>query len=548
MKPNSSTDANGLSKGRAFEYNDGIGESLALLIPDIYGRNGSYFFVEDQNSESYKALANSGDNQMANQLANYTYAYIGDGGAAYYAGAIIVFLFVVGIFLVDKKWLWWVLPLCVLSILLSWGANFSSFNYFMFDYFPAYNKFRSVTFAVIITLFLMPLLGMLGLEKLFELGWTNETKKKLLMAFGVTGGLCLLVILLVGMSDYTRTGESQLPAWFSKALQSDRKGMARADAFRSIGFILPIFIILYFNLVKRISENVFFGVLIFFVTIDLSMVDKRFLTKNNYVRKHETPFAKSASDDVILQDKSYYRVYNLRSPWNEAGTSYLHHSIGGYHGAKIRRVQDLYDSCITQETQQMIANLQKGNPGFENCQALNMLNAKYIVYGPDANNVLQNPAANGNAWFVKRIEQVSSPTEELKKIDQVNTKEVAVIDNSKFKVADIKADSAASIKVLEFDNPKYLKYESQSSTDGLAVFSEIYYPKGWHAFIDGKESDILRADYVLRALAIPAGKHTIEFKFEPKPYTIGNKVTFASSWAVLLIVLGCFGWSLKKNE
>ncbi|MBI1769165.1 MAG: YfhO family protein [Bacteroidetes bacterium] len=544
-KPGSPAGTDGLSKSRAFEYNDQISEPMTLLIPDFYGGSTSRFFVEDQNSESYKALVNSGDNQLANQLANYTSSYWGESGAPYYAGAIIVFLFVIGILMVDKKWLWWVLPLSVLSIMLSWGASFSSFNYFMFDYFPVYNKFRSVTFTLIIILFLMPLLGMIGLEKLLNNGLTKETRKQLLIAFGVTGGLCLLILLFAGMGSFARDGEQQLPVWFAKALQADRRGLMRADAFRSLGFIIPIFIILYFDLRKKISEIGFYVLLIFLVAMDLSFVDKRSFTKEKFQRKHaNTFFSETGADAAILTDKSYYRVYNLESPWNEARTSYYHHSLGGYHGAKLRRYQDLYDSCLIRETKRMVNNLQKGNTGFENYGVLNMLNAKYILYGPDAANVITNPLANGNAWFVNEVLKVSSANEELKKTGEVNTKNVAVVDDSKFQIPHSKFDSTAQIKIAEF-TPKYLKYESQSSADGLAVFSEIYYPKGWHAFIDGKEVKIMRADYVLRALSIPAGKHVVEFKFEPKPYVIGNKVTLASNWAVLLIVLGCFGWSLR---
>ena len=545
--PNAPVGTDGLSKSYAFAWSDQVGEPMTLLIPNFYGGSSSKYFVEDQNSESYKALVNSGDNQLANQLASYTSSYWGESGAPYYAGAIIVFLFVVGILLVDKKWLWWVLPLSVLSIMLSWGSNFTSFNYFMFDYFPMYNKFRSVTFTLIIILFLMPLVGLIGLEKLLTDGLNKETKKKLLYAFGATGGLCLLIALLAGIFSFTRDVEQQLPAWFSQALQADRKGLLRSDALRSLGFIIPIFVILYFNLEKKISEFGFCALLVFLIAMDLSFVDKRSFTKDKFQRKNQNAFfAMNGADQYILSDKSYYRVYNLQSPWLEARTSYYHHSLGGYHGAKIRRYQDLYDSCIIPQTAKLSRDWQGRKPEFETYGVLNMLNAKYIVYGQEANNVITNPAANGNAWFVKEIVKVSSANEELKKVGEVNTKDVAVVQST-VDSRQLTVDSTATIKITEF-KPKYIKYESQSGVDGLAVFSEIYYPKGWHAFIDGKETEILRADYVLRALEIPAGKHVIEFKFEPKPYVIGNKVTLASNWAVVLIVLGCFGWSLKTNS
>ncbi|MGC4020560.1 MAG: hypothetical protein QM734_00760 [Cyclobacteriaceae bacterium] len=256
IKPNSGPTKDGLPKSYAFEYSNGILEPMTLIIPDFYGGSTSTYFVQDQQSKSYQALVSSNDNQLANQLANYTSAYWGPQGvtAPYYGGAIIVFLFVVGILFADKKCLWWLLPLSVLSVALSWGDHFSSFNYLMFDYFPAYNKFRSVTFALIIILFAMPLLGMIGLEKFLETGASKETKKKLLIAFGATGGLCLAVLVFGGMATLLREGESQLPVWFTKALQADRLSLMRADAFRSLGFILPIFIVLYFNLNKKLSE------------------------------------------------------------------------------------------------------------------------------------------------------------------------------------------------------------------------------------------------------------------------------------------------------
>lgn len=546
--PKGPTNSEGLTKSYAFAYSDQIGEPLSLLIPNIYGGSPMKYIVNDQNSESYKALVNIGDNEVANQLAGYTISYWGDDGAPYYAGAIIVFLFVTGLLLADRKWMWWAVPLCVLSILLSWGSNFSSFNYFMFDYFPMYNKFRSVTFALIIALFLMPLIGMIGLEKLLADGLSKEVKRKLLYAFGATGGLCVLILLTAGMFDVSRDGEQQLPAAFAKALYADRAGLIRGDAWRSFFFILPVFGILYFGLQKKISEAGFYALLAFLITMDLSFVDKRSFTKEKFQRKTQSTFAMNAADQFILNDKSYYRVYNVQNPMGEARTSYFHHSLGGYHGAKIRRYQDLYDSCIIAETGKLGRDWQNKVIQFDSYGVLNMLNAKYFVIGPEANNVITNPAANGNAWFVKELVTAANANEELKKIREVNTKQVAVVPSA----ADgrqstaLSFDSLATIKITEY-NPKYLKYESQSSTDGFAVFSEIYYP-GWHAFIDGSEVEVQRADYVLRALSVPAGKHTIEFKFEPKPYVIGNKVTMASSWAVLLIALGCFGWSLKKNE
>jgi MFS family permease len=551
VKPGQTKIPEGSGKSWAFEYSDGIAEPLALIIPNIYGGNVGNYLIQDEKSEVYKALmANARSNEEANQLAGYTSAYFGRQGAPYYGGAIICFLFVLGILFAEKKYVWWLVPLSVFSVMLSWGDSFSTFNDLMFDYFPAYNKFRSVTFALIIILFAMPLLGMLGLEKFLESNQDKETRKKLYIALGATGGLCLLVLLSAGMMDVSRLGENQLPAWFTNALHSDRRGIVRSDAFRSLAFIASVFIILFFDVRRRVSQIGFYAFLIFMVTIDLSIVDKRTLKKENYTSKRDNSFfAMTEADQVMLQDKSDFRVLNLQNPMNEARTSYYFQSLGGYHGAKIKRYQDLYDSCIFYDFNRLINDAQGGRLDFTKYHTLNMLNAKYIVYGDKAANIMLNSSANGNAWFAKELKTVKSANEEINNIKDLDTRSTGFVDVSKFQVKDqtYNIDSAATVRLTE-RKPPYLKYESNSTQDGLILFSEIYYPKGWHAFVDGKETEILRANYVLRALQVPAGKHAIEFKFEPKPYTVGNKITLASNWVVLLVVFGCLGWSLKKEE
>jgi hypothetical protein len=549
----SGEDISGLSKSYAFNNSYGILEPITLLIPNFYGGSSSNYLVQDQTSETYKALANSGDQETANQLASYTSAYWGPqrpfGAIPYYAGAIITFLFIVGIVFADKKYVWWLVPLSALSLMLSMGDSFSSFNYFMFDYFPGYNKFRSVTFAIVIILFAMPLLGMLGLEKLVCLGWSKETQRKLMWPFFITVGVCLLFIATGGFGNSLKAEEVQLPAWLRQAMQKDRLALLRSDAWRALWMIL-IFSAAIFALLKNyLKPAIVYSVLILLMWADLALVDSRYFSKENYKRKRDNAFAiANGADEIILTDKSYYRVYNLQGAFTEARTSYFHNSLGGYHGAKLRRYQDLYDSILSKETEQIFQDAQQGTIQFEKYQGLNMLNTKYLVYGPDKNNVIVNPEANGAAWFVKEVMKVNSPAEELAKTGTVNTREVAVIngqlaiDNRQLAI-----DSTASVSLVEH-KPPYLKYESESANYGLVVFSEIYYPKGWHAFIDEKEVPILRADYVLRALEVPAGKHTIEFKFEPKPYTVGNKVTMASGWVLLLVVLGCFGCSLKEER
>lgn len=551
IKPGQSKGSDGLERSYAFAYSDGIGEPLSLLIPNIYGGYAGTFLIQDQKSETFKALmANARSDQEANQLAGYTSAYFGNQGAPYYGGAIICFLFVLGILFAEKKYVWWLVPLSVFSVMLSWGDSFSVFNDLMFDYFPGYNKFRSVTFALIIALFAMPLLGMLGLEKFLESNQDKEVRKKLYIALGATGGLCLLVALFAGMIDVSRMGEQSLPAWFKSALYADRKGILRSDAFRSLAFIVTAFVVLFFDVRRKISQVGFFAFFIFIILIDAIVVDKRYITKDNYRSKRDnSSLAMTAAHQAIMQDKSDFRVLNLQDPMNEARTSYYFQSLGGYHGAKMKRYQDLYDSCIFYDFNRLINDAQGGSLDFKKYHTLNMLNAKYIVYGDEATNVMLNPAANGNAWFASELKAVKSPNEEINQTRNADTRTTAFVDASKFEVKDqtFTVDSAATVQLTE-RKPPYLKYESTSTQDGLILFSEVYYPKGWHAFVDGKEIPILRANYVLRGLQVPAGKHTIEFKFEPKPYMVGNKITMASNWAVLLVVLGCLGWSLKKGE
>jgi hypothetical protein len=547
--PSATKEVSGLSKPYAFEYSNGILEPFSLLVPNFYGSSNN-FMVQDQKSNVYTALVRSGDEKMANQLANYTSGYWGPQsyGLPYYAGAIVVFLFAVGIAFADKKYVWWLVPISILSIVMSWGSSFESFSYFLFDYLPGYSKFRSVTFTLIITIFSMILLGMLGLEKLLERGADKAARTRILIAFASTGGLCLLLILFAGMLSFMKEGEQQLPAWFTKALAADRKSLLRADAFRSLAFIAAVFAALYFEVWKKISPIAFYAFLIFMITIDLAVVDRRYLTEDNYKRKRENvAFTATEADLEIQKDKSYYRVYNLQGTLNEARTSYFHNSIGGYHGAKLRRYQDLFDSCLFRETQELIKDVQSGQFGFERYGVMNMLNVKYLVYGEQRNNIIPNPAANGAAWFVREVTPVNSPTEELAKVCTIDTRTTAVVDQSKFKVGDFAYDSASSIQVMEH-KPNYLKYESQSQTNGFAVFSEIYYPKGWTASIDGKEAPILGADYVLRALEIPAGKHVIEFRFAPEAYTVGNKVTTASSWLTLITLLACLGYTVRQRN
>lgn len=541
-----STSSNGLNQEYVFRYSNGIIEPLTLIVPNIYGGSSQDYLVKDQKSKTYQALVNSGNEQLANNLAQYTTPYWGAQplSAPYYAGAIIVFLFVIGIIFAECKYTWWLVSITVLAIMLSWGKSFSSFNYLMFDYFPGYSKFRSVTFALVIAFVAIPLLGMLGLEKLLELGISKETRKKLLIAFASTGGLCLFLIIVSGMFSFMKEGESNLPEWFLSALQDDRRGLLRSDAFRSLAFIAAIFIVLYFDLQKKVSPAIVYGLLIFFTMIDLVVVDKRYFDKESYVRKREAAITMTAAEQQLVNDKSYYRIFNVN---NDAKPSYFFNSIGGYHGAKLRRYDDLTETGIYTDLQEFFGDAQQQTMDYSKYGIINMLNCKYIVYGDKNGEVIRNAGIMGPAWFIQELVTVNAPAEELAKVKEIDTRSVAVLDVSKFKAPTVQYDSTSRI-ILKENSPKLMKYESNSETENVAVFSEIYYPEGWSATIDGKEATILRVNYVLRALQIPAGKHAIEFTFAPKPYVVGNKITMASSWIVLLVLIASIGWTLMKPE
>ena len=540
----------GLSKSYAFQYSYGIAEPMTLLIPNFYGGSSSDYLYLDQQSKTYAAIVQSGNEQTVNQLAQASSAYWGPQqlSAPYYAGAIFVFLFVLGIIWADRNLVIWLVSVSVLSIFLSWGESFSSFNYFLFDHLPGYNRFRSVTFAIIMILFSIPLLGMLGLEKICKEGLTKEQlKKRILWPSLAVIGIFGLLALTGGFGDYLKASDAQFPIWFRMALQQDRMALLKSDAWRSFWLITLFFGVFFVYLNKWIKEWMFVGALWLLAAIDLLGVTGRFIKADNYARKRDNYVIEmQPAEKNVRRDTSNFRVFAEY----DGHPSYFFRSSGGYSGARLRRYQDLMDSCLFPEFQRMADQYQRTGKLFQQERhVMSMLNVKYFISGGGPDDYFRNEYANGPAWFARRIELVNSPNEELARIQRIDTRDVAVVDVSRMKLANqtVTPDSLATISLRRFELP-YIKYESSSIEPGLAIFSEIHYPEGWHAFIDGKEQPILRANYVLRALEVPAGKHIIEFRFEPLPYVIGNRITQASSWILLLIVMGSLVWSVKSQK
>ncbi|MGV3503319.1 MAG: YfhO family protein [Adhaeribacter sp.] len=526
----------GLDRDYAFGWSYGVGETMTLLIPDFYG--GASQGALDEDSETAKEFAKLGvpPGQMQDLLQALP-LYWGDQAftsGPVYVGAIVCFLFVLGLLVVEKRLRYWLLAGTILSMVLSWGKNFEAFNYFMFDHFPGYNKFRAVSMALVIAQITIPLLGMLGLYRLLQLADRKAAEKKVLLAAAITGGLCLLVALFAGTASFVGVVDAQLEQqqWPLAALRADRESMMRGDALRSLVFILLAAGLLYVYLKHKLSATPATLALGLLILVDLWSVDKRYLDNGDFQKRLvETHFQPSPADQMILQDPDLsYRVINLANPFNDARTSYFHKSIGGYHGAKLRRYQDVIDKHIAQN----------------NLEVLNMLNTRYFITTDPQQPVQRNQQALGNAWFVEKIIPVKTPDEELAALTALHPATEAVVDIAKFPVKTQAFPADGSQIRLTSYAPNNLKYEANAAADGFVVFSEIFYQDGWQAYLDGKPVDHIRVNYILRGMPLPAGKHSIEFTFDPREYHLGNTVTLISSLLMLGVVIGGVFFALRS--
>ena len=513
----------GLNREYAFQWSYGKAETMTLLIPNFYGGSSNYALGED--SETYKTVKKYAGSSQAKQIAKSLPTYWGDQpftSGPVYAGAIICFLFVLGLLAVKGPERWWLLAAVIIGILLSWGRNLPSLNNWLFDHLPLYNKFRTPSMSLVMTTTAMAMLGMLALRALLK---KEVELKHIYIATGITGGLCLLMALFPGLAGgFTAKMDAQLPEWLSECLIEDRRAMLKSDAWRSLCFILFAAAGAFAYLkIEKMRSGILIALMGVLILADLWTVDKRFLNDDHFVPKKRNLVTMTEADKQILADKDpNYRVLNLTtSTFNDAQTSYFHKSVGGYSPAKLRRYQDIIDYYFA---------------GNINMNVLNMLNTRYVITQQGAQ---YNPEAFGNAWFVQNIDWVNNPNEEIAAIGNIDLLQKAVIDTCwRTKVSDgLAMTQPASIRLTNYANPGNLFYESESTEDGLAVFSEVYY-KTWKAFIDGKEVPVLRANYILRAIEVPAGKHTIEFRCEDDLLLDTQIVsTIASCMVVLVIIL-----------
>jgi len=538
----------GLSKDYITEYSYGILESFNLFIPKFMG-GGNYEDV-GKDSETYKAYINLGASPIeALEAIRNAPMYWGkqpivEGPA--YVGAVVIFLFVLGLFLVKGRLKWWLVGGTVLSLLLSYGKNFNFLTDLFIDYFPFYNKFRAVSSIQVILELCIPVLGIFALVNIFNNFQKEDYKLKALKnTVFITAGLCIVFLLFksVLFSFEGLRDDDYIKAYgkpFIDAVIADRKALFTADTIRSLILVLLSASAIYFFLKKKLSENKTIIAFTLLILFDLVTIAREYVNNDNFVSaiRVDKPYQANTTDKEILKDKTHFRVFDMSSQEQRqpAKASYFHNSVLGYSAVKLGRYNELLDFHVYKN----------------NMNVLNMLNIKYFI-AEEKGTIFPytNTDANGNAWFVSTLKHVTSADIEIKALDSLNTKTTA-ITSMIIPNVDVKrtftVDSTASIQLTEHQ-PNYLKYKSENNNDGFTVFSEIFYKDGWNAYVNGELQPHYQVNYVLRGLPIPKGTHTIEFKFEPKVVTTGSRIAFASSALFgVLLLLGIFYSFKSKHE
>lgn len=537
----------GLSKDYITQFSYGFAETFNLFIPRFMGGGNAENIGAD--SKTYEAFRKLGaTTTQAAQQAKHAPMYWGDQPiveAPAYVGAVVLFLFVFALFLVRGRLKWWLVGGTVFSLLLSYGKNLGFLTNFFIDYVPLYNKFRAVTSIQVILELCVPVLAVFGLVKLFGHSRSKEEKLKALKyATGITGGLALLFLLFksslfdfVGANDgFYRQNYGQA---FVDALKSDRKTIFTQDTLRSLILVLLSAGTIYMFIKEKWKEQWVITAFAILIIFDLVGVDRRYVNNDDFVPgiAMSKPFNATDVDKHILNDKSHFRVFDLVS--GPSKPSYFHNSLNGYNAAELRRYSEVFDFYISKN----------------HLKVLNMLNTKYIVVQNEEGKAVpyKNDEANGNAWFIKDLKKVDSANQEIMILDSLDNKTEAVYTPQKAlgKIKDIANsytlnDSLSTIELQEV-KPNYLKYKSNNKNDGFAVFSEIYYPKGWKTFLDGQEVSHMRVNYILRGMPIPKGEHIIEFKFDPEVVKTGSAISLASSVLFGILLLGGLLYEFKKK-
>lgn len=572
--------AGGLDIDYAYAWSYGKMETFTQLVPNLYG--GGHVMLE-KSDPTMRELRNAG------YASPYLPTYWGQQPfteGPVYVGAIVCFLFILGLFVVKGPEKWWIIAACVVSFILAWGKNLMPINEWLFHNLPMYNKFRTPSMALIIAGVAMPMLGIFALKDIFN-GSIEKQKawKYTYISAGISVGLCLLLMIVVkAAGSFIGAGDAGFQQQLASAgfdqghidnimsiLISYRKSMLTGDTWRSIGFIIAAFAFLWLYLKDILKKEWMLTCsLAFLVLIDLWGVDRRYLNESSFERKSkaEATVPKTETDELILADTDInYRVLNLSTnTFNESLTSYYHKSIGGYSPAKLRRYQDLIDFYIANDMQKAMSAIVNAQGNMAAIDAnvypiLNMLNTKYFILplNGGATMPLMNPYRQGNAWFVQNVKMVDNADAEILALGKTDLRTTAIID--KRFAADVTAKSFATDSMNTIVNtlckPNHLTYKTSAKTQQLAVFSEIYYDRdgwqnhkedGWEVTIDGKPAPLFRANYVLRAMMIPAGEHVVDFKFVPYTRFFGQKVSNISSIVDILVLLVGVGFICYRRR
>ena len=554
VKENSANQTDsGLERDYITQWSYGIGETFSLLVPNVKGGASVPLAANEKAMEKANPMYRS----IYSQLGQYWGEQPGTSGPVY-VGAFVMFLFVLALFIVKGPMKWALLAATVLSILLSWGKNLMGFTDFFIDYVPMYNKFRAVSSILVIAEFTIPLLAMLGLKEVVSHPQLlQERKKDFWISFALTGGLALLFAVMpnVFFSSYVSTMEmhalQSIPADqlmpLLANLEEVRQSLFTSDAWRSFFIIVIGAGLVWAYGMGKLKQVPMIAALAVLCLVDMWDVNKRYLYDDQFVEKQVQTqgFSQSETDKLILQDEALdYRVLNLASnTFNENNTAYWHKSVGGYHAAKLRRYQEMIEEHISGEMNSLFkavseasGDMEKVNPA--EFPVLNMLNTRYFIFPLQGGQTvpLDNPFALGNAWFVDEVQYVNNANEEIAAIHGLNPLQKAIVDK-KFEasVRSMPSDSLATIELVEYQ-PNYLKYEVNSEKGGTVVFSEIYYP-GWQSTVDGEEVPHGRANYILRAMNVPAGKHIVEFKFDPKSLHTTETIAFVALGLLALLAV-----------
>ena len=570
-------DIQGMDKESITMWSYGVTETLNLFIPRLMG-GASQEEGSDKMTEKLQQLVQENatsqeevNNMMKGLTGSLTYwgDQPGTSGPAY-QGAIVVFLAILGFFFAWPKYRWWILGASVLTIMLAWGSNFMPLTDFFIDYVPVYNKFRAPSSILVVVELLFPFIAIIGLYRFFtDEKLTAEYKHKVLTyTTGSVVGITLILILFgkTILGFHTDLEGQYLPSYLLDYLVGERYSMFRTDAIKAILYVLITAGAMFMVMKQKLNQNIALIIIGVVSLFDLWTVNKRYLNNDNFADKMfaRNPFITEASESYLAKsngnsyiegllqqapvnqalesiakaDKSHYRVFNtLLGPFNETNTSYFVSSVGGYSAAKLRRYDDLINKYFNGG----------GDPNI-----LNMLNTKYVLVADKTGiQPKENPFANGPAWFVSEVKIADTPNEEIDLISKVDNKKVAVIGKEDEKYLNgktLQADPAAKIAVKTYQ-PNEIVYQTSSATPQLAVMSEIYYPHGWKFYIDGKETDYIKADYLLRAVHVPAGKHEIRMAFEPEVIQKGKTISLASAGLfILLAALGFVFMNRKKQQ